>query len=346
MNGQMKTEKELGEMTTEPIERKNIYDLLEEEIRKSVESEAEKEKKLERLGSLRKQKVNILLTGATGSGKSSTINALFNMNKAKVGEGVDPETTAIARYELENLTIWDTPGLGDGVQRDREIRDEIIRVLQKKDENGQPLIDVVMVILDASQKDLGTSFKLINRILIPCLGKRDAKKRILVALNQSDMAMKGTHWNGGKNEPDEVLNTFLEKKAASVRARIREGTGVDITPVCYCAGYTENGVQRAPYNLTKLLSFLVRTVPSEKRFAFADNLNQKKENFRYDDQEEDYRSQIQTGFFETVFNGISQGVSAGSGLGGEILGIPGKVIGGAVGGAIGVVGGLLDAIFG
>lgn len=33
-----------------------------------------------------------MITGATGSGKSSTINALFNMEVAKVGVGVNPET--------------------------------------------------------------------------------------------------------------------------------------------------------------------------------------------------------------------------------------------------------------
>jgi hypothetical protein len=44
--------------------------------------------------------------------------------------------------------------------------------------------------------------------LIPCLDK-DAEKRILVGLSQSDIAMKGKHWDAEKNEPDEVLKDFL-----------------------------------------------------------------------------------------------------------------------------------------
>ncbi len=36
--------------------------------------------------------LDILLVGATGVGKSSTINALFGNKIAKVGEGCDPET--------------------------------------------------------------------------------------------------------------------------------------------------------------------------------------------------------------------------------------------------------------
>ena len=62
-----------------------------------------------------------MLVGSTGSGKSSTINALFNMDIAKVGVGVDPETTDIAKFELDNLIIWDTPGLGDGIDSDKKI---------------------------------------------------------------------------------------------------------------------------------------------------------------------------------------------------------------------------------
>lgn len=53
-----------------------------------------------------------MITGATGSGKSSTINALFNTEVAKVGVGVDPETMDITKYDLDNLVLWDSPGLG------------------------------------------------------------------------------------------------------------------------------------------------------------------------------------------------------------------------------------------
>lgn len=113
-------------------------------------------------------------------------------------------------------------------------------------------------IMDASLKDLGTSYNLINNVLIPCLGK-EAEKRILIGLNQSDIAMKGTHWLADKNEPDDVLKEFLKKKADSVQKRIKDATGLEITPICYCAGYKEDGgEQHKPYNLTKLCTTLSR----------------------------------------------------------------------------------------
>lgn len=328
-------------------EKKSIYDLLEEEIMSSNISDAEKTKKLSRLLKIRGKKVNIMLTGATGSGKSSTINALFNMEVAKVGVGVDPETDCIAKYELDNLTIWDTPGLGDGVENDERITHDIIRKLNELDEELNPLIDMVVVILDSSSKDLGTSYELINKVLIPCLGEDAAKERILIALNQADIAMKGNHWDSEKNEPDEVLRDFLKKKAESVQKRIKEGTGLDIKPICYCAGYKEDGgEQRKPYNLTKLLYYIVKAIPKEKRLALADNINEDKDNWLYDDREEDYRGGTQRGFCDTVWDCLSDGVSTGSEIGGEILGIPGKIVGGVIGGAVGIVKGIFCGIFG
>ena len=73
-----------------------------------------------------------MITGATGSGKSSTINALFDMEVAKVGVGVDPETMDIKKYELDNLVLWDSPGLGDGKEADVKHAKNIIEKLYEK----------------------------------------------------------------------------------------------------------------------------------------------------------------------------------------------------------------------
>ena len=131
---------------------------------------------------LKEQKMNIMITGATGCGKSSTINAMFDTEVAKVGVGVDPETMDIEKYELDNLVLWDTPGLGDGRDADNRHARKIIEKLSEVDENGNALIDLVLVIVDGSTRDLGTSYRLINSVIIPNLGA-DKKDRILVAIN-------------------------------------------------------------------------------------------------------------------------------------------------------------------
>ncbi|MGN8479916.1 GTPase [Helicobacter pylori] len=58
--------------------------------------------------------MNILLMGATGSGKSSLINALFGKEIAKAGVG-KPITQHLEKYvdEEKGLILWDTKGIED-----------------------------------------------------------------------------------------------------------------------------------------------------------------------------------------------------------------------------------------
>ena len=319
-------------------EKKNIYEVLEDDIMNSDLSESEKNARLSRLIQVRSKQVNIMLVGATGSGKSSTINALFDMNVAKVGVGVDPETNSITKYELENLIIWDSPGLGDGVKRDKQITRDIIKKLNELGEDGKPIIDLVLVVMDSSSKDLGTTYELINKVLVPCLGD-EAGKRIIIGLNQADNAMKGKHWDREENKPDEVLSEFLKKKAASVKARIKDGTGLDLDPIIYCAGYSEEGEEQCkPYNLNKLLCNIIQIVPREKRLALVDNINTNKDNWEHDDEEDDYQKDLVDVICDYIANG--------SDIGGKLLGVPGKLLGGVAGAVFGTVAGIFKSIFG
>ena len=293
----------------------------------------------EKIGSLLNEKVNLLLVGATGSGKSSTINAMFNMEVAKVGVGADPETSFIEQYELGELTIWDTPGMGDGVERDIEIATAIKAKLEEVDEDGRQIIDMVLIVLDASTKDLSNVYTLINEVLLPGLGD-EAEKRIVIGLNQSDMAMKGRHWDSEKNEPDQTLKDFLDGKAASVSQRIQENTGLNLETVCYCAGYTDEDEKRSPYNLTKLLQFILSHTPEEKRLVLVENLNENKENWEHNDDGSDALGD----FLFWVWYGIDTGIDTGCEIGKEVLGLPGLALGGVLGAAIGAVGGVVDYI--
>lgn len=310
-------------------------------------SEFDKTIVLKNLNSLKETKVNILITGATGSGKSSTINALFDFEKAKVGTGVDPETMEIAKFELDNIILFDSPGLGDGKESDRKHAKNIINKLNEKDKNNDLLIDLVLVVLDGSSRDLGTSFELINSVIIPNLG--DDKSRLLIAINQADMAMKGKNWNYQENRPETKLIEFLDEKVLSTRRRIKEATGVDVTPIYYSAGYKEDNEEQRPYNLSKLLAFILRKTKEEKRVVFVNDINKKEKMWEKDDKLENYQKEIEESFFGSLVKSVSKGASSGSDIGGSLGGIFGKsgeafgrAVGGVVGGFVGFLGGLFS----
>ncbi len=104
----------------------------------------------------------------------------------------------------------------------------------KNNGNTYGFIDLVLVIIEGSNRDMGTTYKLLNDIIIPNF----QKERILVAINQADVAMKGRYWGYENNQPEPKLKNFLEDKAISIQKRVKEATGVEIIkPVYYSAEY-------------------------------------------------------------------------------------------------------------
>ena len=324
------------------MRKENIYEAIQDDIMNAAISEEDKKKMLKNVMRLKEQKMNIMITGATGCGKSSTINAMFDTEVAKVGVGADPETMEIEKYELDNLVLWDTPGLGDGKEADNRHAKNIIEKLSEVDENGNALIDLVLVILDGGSRDLGTSYELINNVIIPNLGE-DKKDRILVAINQADMAMKGRNWDYEKNEPNGQLVDFLEDKVRSIKDRVYEATGVKIEPIYYCAGYKEGDRQEKPYNLSKLLYYIVKATPSEKRAVYVDNINGDKQMWEDDDELIDYGKETRNTIFNSIVEGATNGADIGETIGsvfGTVGGKIGRVAGGIIGGFVGFFGGL------
>ncbi len=327
---------------------KNFLDSMENDILYADISEIEKNKLMRNFLKIKEQNVNIMITGSTGSGKSSTINAIFNMEVAKVGVSVDPETVDIEKYDLENLTLWDTPGLGDGKYLDNLHAKNIIQKLHERDKNGNLVIDLVLVILDGSTRDLGTSYELINSVIIPNLGE-NKKDRILVAINQADFAMKGRYWDEENNKPEPKLENFLDKKVESIQKRIRESTGVNLEPIYYSAGFKEAGNrQLKPYNLSKLLHFIIRHTPKEKRLSYIENINTEHSMWKNNDDLTDYSKNILNSFSETIVDTLLVGVNLGKSIGvvfGKTGQVVGSVLGGLLGSAIGVGSTIVKSFF-
>lgn len=217
----------------------------------------------EALDKMKINRLDVLVTGDTSAGKSSTLNTILERMSAKVGEGVEPETKDVTSYSLnDKLYFWDTPGFGDGVENDKKHAKKITELLNKFYGERAKIgyIDLVLVIIDGSKRDMGTTYQMLTDVILPSF----PKERVLVAINQSDIAMKGRHWNGEENAPDDELLAFLREKSTSVKRRIKEATGIEVNdPVCFSAKYD--------YNTSGLLDLIFDNLPKRRRLFQATN---------------------------------------------------------------------------
>lgn len=200
--------------------------------------------------------LNIMITGATGTGKSTTLNTIFQKDLADTG-GVAPQTMRLNSYRLNRyIKLWDTPGLGDGIEQDKRHMREIINMLdrvQHYNNRKYGYIDLVIVVIEGAKRDLGTTEELLKGILAHI-----SQNRVLVAVNQADLAMKGHHWDESRHLPDQKLTEMLNQQAKSIRSRIRESVGINIKkPVYYSA--------LQGYNIEAFLDFIIDNIPIRKR---------------------------------------------------------------------------------
>ena len=281
---------------------KSTIDLFEQALEKYAQGDL-KEAIKANIVQINATKLNILVVGATGVGKSSTINAIFNMDIAKVEGGGMPETQEITSYHLKHTVIWDTPGLGDSEENDERFAQMIENKLQEKDENGNGLIDLVLCILDGSHRDLGTTYTLLKNHIIPYL--KEEPSRLIIAINKADMARSGQGWDNEKNCPDEALVHFLDEKVVEpIRKRLLKETGIATNPIYYSAGYIYNDKKREPYNISKLLNTIITHIQEKKRAVILRDINKNSENFKKDDGQSNYNENTQEkadeGFFNTL----------------------------------------------
>lgn len=228
--------------------------------------------------------LNILFVGPTGSGKSSTINALFDIDSAKVGTSAYPQTKELLSYTKGELTIWDSPGLGDGVLEDEAHAKKIRQKLLELDEYKEPLIDLVVLIISCSSRDLGSAYSLISKVIAPCL---ELGSRLIIALNKADLAIDGSfkqRWDKSSNTPSEASLKALHNIAVAIKQRVNESLGVDLQPIFYRAGRTDkNGVQQKPYNVAKLQNYIISHTSLKKRRILKDTINQDEDIHIYND---------------------------------------------------------------
>ena len=147
----------------------------------------------------------IMLVGATGSGKSTMINAIFNYlfgiawqdeyrlklipDETKPGQQVNQaisQTSMITAYTIHyqqwftvpyTLTIIDTPGFGDtgGLKRDKEIMEQIRNFFKKEGSSGIDHLDVVGFVTQSSLPRLAPVQRYVFDSILSIFGKNIAE---------------------------------------------------------------------------------------------------------------------------------------------------------------------------
>lgn len=239
----------------------NLKDKLEEEQRESMKAI---------LDSL-DIPLNILLMGGTGVGKSSTINAIYGANRVEVGTGAGPQTQEIEQCQIsKNITLYDSPGLSEGSEKDKQHMEKIHKLLTDTDENGNAKIDLALVIIDATVKGLGQEYETI-KYLLKTLGD---SKRILIGLNKCDCAVSERYFDRENNKLGKEQEQFLEDKVADLQERIKTDTGLSLGKdeiVYYSAGFYDKNTQTQdnPYNIVQLEKMILSKIPKQKRVVQA-----------------------------------------------------------------------------
>ena len=187
------------------------------ELNEIFSSETDNIRKLE-FGKTIKNRVSekvLMLVGATGSGKTTLINGIFNyivgvkwddpfrfrlvdeVDQVKGKTQGDSQTSWITSYTIHQhfycsavpftLTIIDTPGFGDtkGIKRDKEITEQIRKFFSTIGDFGIDHIDAIGLVVQAALPRLTNTQKYLFDSILTLFGK-DIKDNIFMLLTFAD----------------------------------------------------------------------------------------------------------------------------------------------------------------
>lgn len=178
---------------------------------------------------------------------------------------------------------------------------EKIKNLLEKNDDGKAKIDLVLVIVNATTRDLESTYKTINEAIMPYM---EEKERILIALNKCDKASDNPDitFDYKENKLSQELEEILEEKVKAIKERIKADTEIDVDVIYYAAGYyNEDTKEKRPaYNLNKLLAYIVDKAPLKKRLVFLKYQSKNKNDFKYDDNKENYAEKTKKSWLETI----------------------------------------------
>lgn len=130
---------------------------------------------------------NILVVGATGAGKSSLVNTIFNVDFAQTGTG-KPITQTTTKYTIENMPInlFDTKGYELGSEEHTRFLEEMHTYMEDQNKPVQEQIHMVWYVISASNHRItDLDLEMIEKF-------RETGKPICVIFTKCDLVSEST----------------------------------------------------------------------------------------------------------------------------------------------------------
>ena len=300
------------------------------------------------------KRIEILITGKTGVGKSTLVNGLVGRKVAKEGRNLRPETMGVTDYQLTTaqgleIIVWDSPGLQDGTGN------EAAYLAEMKEKCSEVDIVICCISLDPRAK-LGeeqTDFKAIKK-LTETFGPEWWKYSVFVMTfgNMLESMVKTKYHQ--KAAVEDKFNANIE----SWKQRIHQALSsagvpekiVSQVPVEVAGYFRKPHLPGREYWFSKLWLTIADRIKPKSQPAFV-KINEKR--FRKSSEvrpsditsTQGHEQPIVIDRIISVVKMAFEGMVIGARLGARVKGTAGACVGGAVGGTLGAALGLLQYLW-
>ncbi|MFD2177921.1 hypothetical protein [Veronia pacifica] len=245
-----------------------------------------------RIDKVTANKLNILCLSQSAGTKKATLSALFP------GMPIEAENRNIVPCTMNHLTVWDCPTWQSDEQISTSLLAELGALMDERDENDEPLIDLVLLLADGSKNQSYAGFQMLCDHLIS-LRDKDAADQMVIGINYADhqqsindnplMAAVGSRDASLWPQP---VHTIIQKSVA-----LRHG--IQSEAVEFEAGESFT----TPTNLLDLLRAMFVALPTEKGLVMLNQSVAFPANYwSYNTRLSDHLVAIENAFFDYIWD--------------------------------------------